>query len=68
MFVRKPYTHLHITLDKIERSEGGVSETTAEASTEGTGSVESRGIHLQFLGGVSGRRNGEGVHGSGEGL
>lgn len=45
-----------------------MSETTAEASTEGTGGVESRGIHLQFLGGLGGRRNGEGLNGNGEGL
>lgn len=42
-----------------------MSETAAEASTDGTGGVESRRIHLQFLARFSGRRNREGLHRSG---
>ena len=39
---------LHITLDKVKRSDSHVSETTAENSTESTGSIECRRVHLDL--------------------
>ncbi|MBS2599698.1 hypothetical protein KFY57_26560, partial [Salmonella enterica subsp. enterica serovar Typhimurium] len=38
----------HVTFDEIERSDGHVSETTAEETTKGTGSIELRGVHLDL--------------------
>ena len=40
---------LHVALDEIERSDGGVSETAAEDSTGGTGGVEFRRVHPDLL-------------------
>lgn len=39
---------LHITFDEVKRSDGRVSETAAEDSTEGTGGVEFRRVHLDL--------------------
>jgi hypothetical protein len=39
---------LHIALDKVERSDGRVSETTAENTSGSTGGVEGRRIHLDL--------------------
>lgn len=36
-----------------------MSETTAEDPTEGTGGVEGRGVHLDTLSGLGGRRDKE---------
>lgn len=50
---------LHIALDEIKRSDGHVSETTAEDSTGSTSSVEGRRVHLDLLGGLGRSRDDE---------
>ena len=49
---------LHIALDKIKRSDGHVSETTAKNIAGSTGDVEGRWVHLD-LAGLTQRRNDE---------
>lgn len=39
---------LHITLDEVKRSNGHVSESTAEYTAGGAGSIESRRVHLDL--------------------
>lgn len=51
--------YLHIALDEIERSNGHVSETTAENPTEGTRGVEGRRVHLDPFPWLRGRRDQE---------
>ena len=41
-------SNLHIELDEIERSDGHVSETTAENTIGDTGSVEGWRVHLNL--------------------
>ena len=41
-------SNLHIELDEIERSDGHVSETTAENTVGGTGNVEGWRVHLNL--------------------
>ena len=41
--------NLHIALDKIERSDSHVSETTAKNTVGGTGGVEGWRVHLDLV-------------------
>ena len=41
---------LHIALDEIKRSDGHVSEITAENTAGGTCGVEGRRVHLDLVG------------------
>ena len=48
---------LHIAFDKVERSDGHVSETAAEDPTGRAGGVEGRRVHLDPLSGLARGRN-----------
>lgn len=48
---------LHIAFDKVERSDGHVSETTAEDPTGRAGGVEGRRVHLDLHAGLARGRN-----------
>ena len=45
---REEERDLHITLDKVKRSDGHVSEATAEDSTSSTGSIEGGRVELDL--------------------
>lgn len=51
---------LHITLDEVKRSDGHVSETTAQYSSKSTSSVELWRVHLD-LAGLGRSRNHKGL-------
>lgn len=48
---------LHIAFDEVKRSDGHVSETTAENSSYSTSSIEGRRVHLDLVGRFGRRRN-----------
>lgn len=50
---------LHITLDKVKRSDGHVSKATAENTTGGTGGIKCGGVHLYLHPRLARRRHDE---------
>lgn len=50
-------SHLHIAFDKVERSDGRVSETAAEDPAGRAGGVEGRRVHLNLFSGLARGRN-----------
>ena len=49
--------HLHITLDKVKRSNSRMSKSTAKNTTNSTSTIESRRVHLDLFPRLTRRRD-----------